>query len=90
MFQVSDVMIDKEEVAMVLNIKLELSEDEKIAKQEPTAEHKVCVSEGLNSVSESHIQVILSKMAKALMAQGISCFGCPKSTYKLFGPMSIL
>lgn len=80
MFQISDVMIDKEEVAMVLNIKLELPEDEKAANHEPTAEHKVCVS-------KLHIQMILNKMAKILMAQGISCFGCSKSIYKLF-PLS--
>lgn len=87
MFQISDVMIDKEEVAMVLNIKLELPEVEKAAGQEPTAEHKVCVSERIDSVSKSHIQMILGKMAKVLMVQGISCFGCSKSTYKLF-PLS--
>ncbi|RFZ77639.1 MarR family transcriptional regulator [Lacrimispora amygdalina] len=87
MFQISDVMIDKEEVAMVLNIKLELPEDEKAAGLEPTAEHEVYVSEGLDSVSKSHIQMILNKMEKILMVQGISCFGCSKSTYKLF-PLS--
>lgn len=87
MFQISDVMIDKEEVAMILNIKLELPENEKTTTQELTAEHKVCVSAGLNSVSESHIQNIMDKMAKILIAQGISCFGCPKSTYRLF-PLS--
>lgn len=87
MFQVSDVMIDKEEVAMVLNIKLELPEDGQADGQEPAAEHEVCVSEGLSSVSEPHIQIILGKMAKLLTAQGISCFGCPKSKYKLF-PLS--
>lgn len=87
MFQISDVMIDKEEVAMVLNIKLELPEDGQTENPEPAAEHHVCVSEGLSSVSESHIQIILGKMAKILTAQGISCFGCPKSKYKLF-PLS--
>ncbi len=87
MFQISDVMIDKEEVAMLLNIKLELPEDEKETSQEPTAEHKVFVSDALTSVSKLHIQMILNKMAKILMAQGISCFGCPKSIYKLF-PLS--
>ncbi|CUX72139.1 hypothetical protein BN3590_04594 [Clostridium sp. C105KSO15] len=87
MFQISDVMIDKEEVAMILNIKLELPEDEKAVSQEPTTKHNVCVSEGLDSVSKSHIQMILGKMAKILMVQWISCFGCPKSTYRLF-PLS--
>ena len=72
---------------MVLNIKLALPEDEKATSQEPTAEHKVCVSDALTSVSKLHIQMILNKMAKILMAQGISCFGCPNSVYKLF-PLS--
>lgn len=87
MFQISDVMIDKEEVAMVLNIKLELPEDGQAENPEPAVEHHVCVSEGFSIVSESHIQIILGKMAKILTAQGISCFGCPKSKYKLF-PLS--
>lgn len=88
MFQISDVMIDKEEVAMVLNIKLELpAEGNQPEAQEPITEHEITVSEGLSSVSKSHIQIILEKMAKLLTAQGISCFGCPKSKYKL-SPLS--
>ena len=88
MFQISDVMIDKEEVAMVLNIKLELpAEGNQPEAQEPVTEHEVTVSEGLSCVSKSHIQIILEKMAKLLTAQGISCFGCPKSKYKL-SPLS--
>jgi len=88
MFQIADVMIDKEEVAMVLNIKLELpAEGNQPEVQEPVTEHEVTVSEGLSCVSKSHIQIILEKMAKLLTAQGISCFGCPKSKYKL-SPLS--
>ena len=88
MFQISDVMIDKEEVAMVLNIKLELpAEGNQPEVQEPVTEHEVTVSEGLFCVSKLHIQIILEKMAKLLKAQGISCFGCPKSKYKL-SPLS--
>lgn len=72
---------------MILNIKLELPENDETTEQKPHAEHKVCVSAELNSVSKSHIQIIMGKMAKILMAQGISCFACPKSTYRLF-PLS--
>lgn len=62
MFQISDVMIDKEEVAMVLNIKLELpAEGNQPEAQEPVTEHEVTVSEGLSCVSKSHIQIILEK-----------------------------
>lgn len=72
---------------MVLNIKLELPEDGQAENPEPAVEHHVCVSEEFSIVSESHIQIILGKMAKILTAQGVSCFGCPKSKYKLF-PLS--
>lgn len=87
MFQVSDVMIDKEEVAMVLNIKLELPEHEFFTDSESTVELEVCVSDKLVSVSKQHIQIIVKKMTKVLSAQGISCFECPKSKYKLY-PLS--
>ena len=87
MFEVSDVMVDKEEVAMTLNIRLELPE-EACAGQEPQVqEHEVIVSDELNSVSKTHIELIIQKMAQILMAQGISCFGCPLSRYKLY-PLS--
>lgn len=87
MFQVSDVMIDKEEVAMVLNIKLELPENGQADGQDQDTEYEVCVSEELSSVSESHIHTILGEMAKLLKVQGLSCFACSKSKYKLF-PLS--
>lgn len=87
MFQVSDVMIDKEEVAMVLNIKLELPEHEFFTDSESTVELEVCVSDKLVSVSKQHIQIIVKKMTKVLSAQGISCFECPKCKYKLY-PLS--
>lgn len=88
MFQISDVMIDKEEVAMVLNIKVKLP-DEPLPEDEQAAvqEHEVCVSEELSSVSKSHIEAIVQNMAQILSAQGILCFGCSKSKYKLF-PLS--
>ena len=87
MFQISDVMIDKEEVAMVLNIKLELPEEGNADATEQSSEREVYVSDELSIVSESHIPIILDRMAQILTAQGISCFGCPKSKYKL-SPLS--
>lgn len=86
MFQISDVMIDKEEVAMVLNIKLELPEKED-SSEDNALEHEICVSDDLNSVSKQHIEIVIQKMAKILSAQGISCFECPHSRYKLY-PLS--
>lgn len=87
MFQISDVLIDKEEVAMVLNIKISLPDVDEIGKKETTAEHDICVSEELSSVSKSHMEIIIEKMAKVLDSQGISCFRCSKFRYKLF-PLS--
>lgn len=87
MFEISDVMVDKEEVAMTLNIRLELPQEDVPADNTPALEHEVSVSDELASVSKSHIEMILQKMAQILMAQGISCFECPLSHYKLY-PLS--
>lgn len=45
------------------------------------------VSDSLCSVSEQHIDPIIQEVSKVLAAQGISCFHCPKTTYKLL-PLS--
>ena len=87
MFQISDVLIDKEEVAMVLNIKLTLPADGFHDNAAPEQEHEVTVSEEVSSVSNQHIEIVLQKVAKVLDSQGLSCFRCPKSKYKLF-PLS--
>ena len=72
---------------MTLNIRLELPKEDSADLDAPTLEHEVIVSDELASVSKSHIEIILQKMAQILMAQGISCFGCPLSRYKLY-PLS--
>ena len=72
---------------MTLNIRLELPAEGCVDQEAPTMEHEVIVSDELASVSKSHIEIILQKMAQILMAQGISCFGCPLSRYKLY-PLS--
>lgn len=87
MFQISDVLIDKEEVAMILNIKLDLPDETGHDKSEPASDHQVCVSKELSSVSKTNIEIILRQMEKILSTQGIPCFGCPKSLYKLY-PLS--
>ncbi len=87
MFQISDVMIDKEEVAMALNIKITLPEEGMPREESITAEHEVTVPDELSCVPKTHIEIILGKMAKVLDSQGISCFRCSKSKYMLF-PLS--
>ena len=72
---------------MTLNIRLELPDESGSSQNTPIIEHEIIVSNELNSVSKSHIEIIIQKMAQILMAQGISCFGCPLSRYKLY-PLS--
>jgi len=86
MFQVSDVMVDKDEVAMSLNVKLRLPDDAE--ETEPAQDTpKVCVSDSLVSVSKSQLGTIVQKVAQLLETQGIACFKCSKSTVKLY-PLS--
>lgn len=84
MFEISDVMIDKEEVAMTLNIRLELPESDNENSALSTYENKVIVSDSLTCVSKLHIEIILRKLADILISQGIFCFKCPLSHYKLY------
>ena len=72
---------------MVLNINIDLSESTDSDTKSPVTEHEICVSEELSSVSKTHIELIVKKVADILDSQGISCFHCPKSIYKLY-PLS--
>ena len=87
MFQISDVMIDKEEVAMVLNIKITLPENENETAVLEESAAQAGVSKDCGGVSESWMNLIMAKVLEVLAAQGFSCFGCSKSTYKLY-PLS--
>ncbi len=87
MFQISDVLVDKEEVAMSLKINISLPDEGAPQADSALTEHEVCVSEGLSCVSKSDMDAVIRKMAQVLDAQGISCFRCPKSIYKLY-PLS--
>lgn len=87
MFQISDVMIDKEEVAMSLNIKVSVPEDGKSEPESTFTEEQICVSSEEISVSKTDICRIVEKVVKTLATGGLSCCECPKSKYKLF-PLS--
>lgn len=83
MFQISDILVDKEEVAMSLNLKIDLPDSEDPVEQHQEAP-RVCVSKDLSSVSKSHISRIIEKALQILETQGISCFRCPHSSYRLY------
>lgn len=83
MFQISDVMIDKDEVALSLQIDLkEVSEMEGMV-----SENRLIVSPLGNSVSKPDVLHIVEKVAQILAYQGIPCFSCGKVRYKLY-PLS--
>lgn len=83
MSEVSDVMVDKDEIAMLLHIGLTLPE----AEREEEEYGSVSVSENEHSVSNPYVACILQKVEEVLAVQGFSCFSCPKIQYKLL-PLS--
>ena len=86
MFQISDVLVDKDEVAMELNLKLTLP-DADAPFEAAFPAHQVCVPESLSSVPKTHIDHIVGNVLQVLDTQGISCITCSKSRYRLY-PLS--
>ena len=79
MFQISDVKVDKDEVAMSLCIRVPApgGEDQPVC----------CGSNGKIIVSKPYLEVMAQKVLQLLAAQGVGCAGCPRMTYKLY-PLS--
>jgi len=84
MFQISDVLVDKDELAMALNIELKIPEER--AETEEQTEN-IRVSNYLNSVSKTAICAVIEKVGKILSLQGFPCYLCPKTEYMLL-PLS--
>ena len=81
MFQISDIVVDKEEIAMSLGIKLELQEETALTTAAPSGSNEP------GSVSEMNRHRIERKMREILVAQGLPCASCAKSKYMLL-PLS--
>ena len=76
MFQVADVMVDKEVIAMSLCIKLK--------PHEVVEEIEVdSVSKSANSVSKLNVEILLAKIISFINAQGFSCSECGRMQYML-------
>ena len=93
MFNISDVMIDKEEVSLTFQLPVTINEEDSSMRNmtqdtdspESTVKtEQIYVSESENSVPESHIKKMVQKAAGILAAQGVSCCECSKSIYKLY------
>ena len=77
MFQISDVMVDKDEVAMSLCIKVAA----------PDSGGEDPVHSGSNEeviVSKSQQGPVAQKVFQLLALQGVRCAACPRMTYKLY------
>ena len=85
MFEISDVIIDKEELAMVLNIDIEMPDE--TSEIDSDSNYNTSVSKYLDSVSKTSVNVIVEKVAKILSLQGFACPLCPKIEYLLL-PLS--
>lgn len=79
MFQISDVLVDKDEIAMSLNIQLAVPEEE--------LDSIPCVSNGAVIVSKPDREFLAQKVLEMLALQGIQCAKCHKSDYMLY-PLS--
>ena len=93
MFNISDVMIDKEEIAMKMQLPIHIPEDTLPVKNnsecvsESITDEQIIVSQEGSCVPESHIKAIVRKVAEILEIQGISCCRCPKTKY-ILSPLS--
>ena len=93
MFNISDVMIDKEEIAMKMQLPIHITEDTLPDKNnsecvsESITDEQIIVSQEGSCVPESHIKAIVRKVAEILEIQGISCCRCPKTKY-ILSPLS--
>lgn len=91
MFQISDQLVDKQEVALALDLHLSLP-DAHNTESQPAAgsaepERRVRVAKSLCCVSKAQAVVMLAKLAEILAPQGFSCLRCRKARYKLY-PLS--
>lgn len=91
MFQISDLLVDKQEVALALDLPLS-PPDTPGAEGLPAAgsaepKRRVRVAKSLCCVSKAQAVVMLAKLAEILAPQGFSCLRCRKARYKLY-PLS--
>ena len=88
MFEISDVMIDKEEIAMQMQLPIHIQEGcEDTSVSENVTEEQIIVSENTSCVPVSHMRFIIHKVIELLKTQGIPCCECIKTQY-ILSPLS--
>lgn len=78
MFQMSDMLTDKEEIALKMCIRLSLPDENN---KESALQSGICVQGEWNGVPKAHVETIIRKVAELLNTQG--CFHCSKAIYRL-------
>lgn len=88
MFNLSDVMIDKEEVAMMMQLPIRISEgSEESCVSSSVKNEQISVPKNDSCVPDSHMKFIIQKIVELLKTQGISCCECPHTQY-ILSPLS--
>lgn len=88
MFEISDVMIDKEEIAMQMQMPIHIPKEKaETCVSKTVTEEQISVSEEFSCVPVPHMKYIVQKVAELLKTQGIPCCECPKTQY-ILSPLS--
>lgn len=82
MFSISDVMIDKEEIALSLSLPVQVP-DEPETVSKPDISSQISISDDAESVPKPYIKFIEGKLANILQTQGVSCCQCHQARYQL-------
>ncbi len=82
MFSISDVMIDKEEVALALSLPVHLPNDE-TAVPEPSISDQIVIPDDENTIPKPYIKFVIGKVADLLQTQGLPCCQCKQAKYQL-------
>lgn len=82
MFSISDVMIDKEEVALALSLPVHLPDDE-TAVPEPSISDQIVIPNDENTIPKPYIKFVIGKVADLLQTQGLPCCQCKQAKYQL-------
>lgn len=94
MFNISDVMIDKEEISITFQVPVHIPDDLPLTETETIRDEQItimeaegCVSGQAGCVSQPYMKNVVQKVAQILATQGVSCCECPWTQYKLY-PLS--
>ena len=79
---------------MTFKVLVHIPEDPSLPETEAVKDEQIAIMDGEGSVSEQsisvskpHMEEVVQKVAQILAVQGVPCYECPKTLYKLY-PLS--